>query len=68
MKCLNERELSGVIRIPRRTLQRLRSDGGGPPYMRVGRRVLYRLESVENWAGGREVPHLMAEINQTSKK
>ena len=68
MKCLNERELSGVMRIPRRTLQRLRSDGGGPPYMRVGRRVLYRLETVESWAGGREFPHLTAEIRQTSKK
>jgi excisionase family DNA binding protein len=68
MRCFSEKELSEAMRIPRRTLQRLRYDGGGPHYMRVGRRVLYRQDAVENWAGRIEFPNITAEVYQNSKK
>ncbi|MBW2142630.1 MAG: helix-turn-helix domain-containing protein [Deltaproteobacteria bacterium] len=36
-----------------RTLEKLRLTGGGPPFYKFGRRVLYRLEDLEIWAGSR---------------
>ena len=32
-----------------RTLERWRSTGTGPPYVKVGRRVAYRLRDLEAW-------------------
>lgn len=40
--------------IPPRTAQRWRASGGGPPFVRLGRRrVLYRVADVELWLAGR---------------
>lgn len=35
-----------------RTWSRYRREGGGPAFMRVGRRVLYRSEDVDQWERG----------------
>lgn len=40
----------GISRTPS-TLAKLRCLGGGPPYRRDGRRVLYPLADLEAWAG-----------------
>lgn len=36
-----------------RTLQKHRVYGGGPPFRKFGRRVLYALEDLESWADAR---------------
>ena len=50
--------LSAHLQIPRRTLQRWRTTGEGPSFIRAGaRRILYRREAVEAWAASREFRH-----------
>ena len=37
-----------------RTLQKLRSDGGGPAYTRIGmRRIAYSIAELDRWQGSR---------------
>ena len=38
----------------KRTLWRWRSQGNGPPYVRVGQRVMYRRSSIATWLADRE--------------
>ncbi|MEQ1712738.1 MAG: helix-turn-helix domain-containing protein [Hyphomicrobium sp.] len=46
-------EVAGMLRISRRTLERMRVEGTGPRYLKVGpgkrSRVLYRQADVETW-------------------
>lgn len=48
-------EVAGMLRISRRTLERMRVDGTGPRYLKVGpgkrSRVLYRQTDVVEWLG-----------------
>ncbi len=59
----DEKSLSLFLCIPRRTLQRWRVTGDGPPFVRAGlRRIVYRREAVEAWAASREHRHRADEI------
>jgi excisionase family DNA binding protein len=46
-------EVAALLRISRRTLERMRVEGTGPRYLKVGpgkrSRVLYRQQEVEDW-------------------
>ncbi len=42
------------IGVSRRTLEKWRYVGGGPPYLKLGRRVLYSMSDLEVWVKGRE--------------
>ncbi len=42
-------EAARFLRSNIRTLERWRSTGTGPPYVKVGRRVAYRLRDLEAW-------------------
>ena len=46
-------EVAEMLRISRRTLERMRVEGTGPPYLKVGpgkrSRVLYREQDVLGW-------------------
>jgi len=47
---LSERELSSWLGISRPCLQRMRSNGSGPPYLQLSeRRIGYRKADVERW-------------------
>ena len=46
---LTEREVAGIIRKSLSYVQHLRSDGGGPRYLKIGASVRYRREDVESW-------------------
>ena len=46
---LLERELAERWRISVRTLQRWRGEGSGPAFLRLGRRVAYRLSDIESF-------------------
>ena len=37
------------IGVSKRTLEKWRYEGGGPPYLKLGRRVLYCLADLEEW-------------------
>ena len=49
--------------VSRRTLQRWRRNGGGPPFIRAGaRRILYDAVEIERWASARTFAHRAAEL------
>jgi predicted DNA-binding transcriptional regulator AlpA len=51
---LVEREFAARYHVPRRTAQRWRVTGDGPPFVRLGpRRIAYRLQDCEDWARSR---------------
>lgn len=47
--CLREAELAQRWGLHVRTLQRWRTAGSGPAYLRLGRRIAYRLSDVERF-------------------
>lgn len=47
---LNASEAAEYLQISASTLAKLRVYGGGPPFYKFGRRVLYDLEDIERWA------------------
>ena len=59
---LTDKQLCEMLHIDERTTGRWRTDGGGPPYVRVGdRRVLYRRADVDAWLAARTFKHRAAE-------
>jgi len=48
-KHLNQIELADRLNISHRTLERWRWTGIGPAYLKIGGRVVYRLEDVETY-------------------
>jgi predicted DNA-binding transcriptional regulator AlpA len=59
---LSEKQVSEKYRLARRTLQRWRVTGEGPPFVRLGpKRIVYRLSDCEAWAAARTFPHRAAE-------
>ncbi len=47
IKHLRQIELADRWKISPRTLERWRWIGAGPPYLKIGGRVLYRMEDIE---------------------
>ena len=53
-RLLTEKELSIWLGVSLPTLQRMRSKGGGPKFIRLGfRRLAYRPSDVETWLASR---------------
>ena len=53
LRLLSQMETAELCRLSPRTMERLRTSGGGPPYTKLGRRVFYRPEDVEGWITSR---------------
>jgi len=50
---VDEVAVAAVSAAPLKTVQRLRWSGGGPPFVKMGRRVLYRVADVRAWLAAR---------------
>lgn len=48
-------EAGKYLRCAKQTLARWRCEGGGPAYVKVGTRVLYRRADLDAWIVGRRV-------------
>ena len=60
---LTEAEVASLLRIGRRSLERWRTTGDGPPWTRAGlRRVLYPRAALLAWAAARTHQHRAAEL------
>lgn len=46
---IDERELACRTTLAPRTLQLMRRNGGGPPFAKLGGRVVYKWADVERW-------------------
>lgn len=47
---LTPHEVAKRLRLSERTLERHRLHGTGPSFIKMGRRVVYRLRDIESWA------------------
>ena len=47
--CLTPQEAADYLRTKDRTLERWRHAGGGPPFTKVGRRVVSQLGDLQTW-------------------
>jgi len=52
---LNQRQAAAILRLSERTLERMRVAGNGPAYVKVGRRVLYQQEAIQEFVASRVV-------------
>lgn len=50
---LSNSEAAVFLKLSPRTLEKMRVIGGGPRFRKFGRRVLYKLRDLEQWADGR---------------
>jgi predicted DNA-binding transcriptional regulator AlpA len=48
---LTQQEVADHLRLSPRTLERHRLTGTGPKFVKIGRRVVYRRQDIEAWAG-----------------
>ncbi len=55
-KFLTEQELAVRWNKTRRTIQRMRSDGGGPAYHRIRGSILYKFEDIEAYEAASRIP------------
>ncbi|KAA1054688.1 helix-turn-helix transcriptional regulator [Azospirillum argentinense] len=46
---LSEPDTAKELGVCTRTLGRMRERGGGPPYVRIAKRVVYRREAIADW-------------------
>jgi hypothetical protein len=61
---MTDSQLCDMLGVVDRTTLTWRTDGGGPPYCRIGigrGRILYRRRDVEAWLAARTFPHRAAE-------
>ena len=64
---LKETQAAERLGVSRRTLQRWRILGGGPPFVRIGpRRVAYPETALAAWCEGRTYRHRAEEIARSS--
>jgi len=64
---LDEDGLCERFLIPPRTAQRWRASGGGPAFVRLGkRRVVYRVADVERWLAARTFASRADELSRAS--
>ena len=60
---LSENELAAFLKISKRTVQRWRANGEGPPWTRISvRAVRYNLNSCKAWAEQRTFIHHAQEL------
>lgn len=46
---LTQPEAAKILRIGERSLERWRVEGGGPPFVKIGRRVAYDQTTLREW-------------------
>lgn len=50
---LTTKEVAAYLRVSKSYLDKLRVYGGGPKFLRFGRKILYRKADLDFWAAGR---------------
>lgn len=48
-KLIDDREVSKLTGIARKTLQNMRLKGGGPEFIKIGKNCRYRPSEIDNW-------------------
>jgi excisionase family DNA binding protein len=59
---LSVKEAAAYLGLSVSTLNKMRLNGTGPPYLKLGRRVLYDLRDLEAWASERKRNHTSEQL------
>ena len=54
VQLISEPEWADWRKCSRRTVQRERSKRIGPPYIKLGKKIFYRVEAIEHWLKAKE--------------
>lgn len=54
LQLLTQKEVAQILHTPERTLEGRRYRGGGPAYVKFGRKVLYKADSVQRFVDKHE--------------
>ena len=54
-KCLMPKEVEASYAIPVGTLANWRNQGGGPGYVKYGRKILYPVSELESWCQANQI-------------
>ena len=52
-RCLSPSDAAAYVSLSPKTLEVYRTRGGGPAYVKLGRRVAYRLADLDAWVSAR---------------
>jgi hypothetical protein len=52
-KFLDAAGAASYVHLAAQTLARLRCEGGGPPFCRAGRKIVYSVRDLDAWLAGR---------------
>jgi predicted DNA-binding transcriptional regulator AlpA len=64
---LDQKTAADLMRLTVRTLERMRRDGGGPPFVRIGlRRIVYSEADIHRWLASRTYAHRAAELARSA--
>ncbi len=63
---LTPAETARILGVKRQTLSAWRLYGRGPRFVRVGRLIRYRRETIEKWIAGNEVSSTSMEVENTT--
>jgi excisionase family DNA binding protein len=55
MTLLTQREAATLLKLSERTVERMRTSGLGPKFIRLGRSIRYRLTDIESYIASRLV-------------
>lgn len=61
-------EAADILRTKVRTLERWRHTGGGPIFLKIGRRVVYRNDDLEQWLAQQRRAHTSASIPPSTSR
>lgn len=67
-KWLRTRQAAAYLNIGYRTLEKLRSSGGGPPYRKVTGTVLYRMDELDQWVDSRTYTSTSDEMSKEASR
>ena len=62
VKFLTVDQIAALLQRSHRTLETWRRNGTGPPFIRIGRRVVYRRSDIEAWLAENTFNHRAAEV------
>ncbi len=63
----NEDAAAQILGVSPRTMQRMRQEGWGPAYTRVGKRLIgYSYDALKGYAESRTFPHRAAELSRAA--
>ena len=60
---MTRKQVAEHLGVSPRTLEKFAVIGGGPVYIKIGKKVMYHQDDILNWIGGHKYAHINCNIN-----